>query len=52
MLTMIASDTRTRELLRNEVTHLQSQFEQAGLDLASLAIAAPTENQVNAQRAG
>jgi hypothetical protein len=52
MLTMIASDTRTRELLRSEVTQLQSQFEQAGLDLASLAIAAPTENQAHAQRTG
>jgi flagellar hook-length control protein FliK len=52
MLTMIASDTRTRELLRSEVTHLQSQFEQAGLDLASLAIAAPTEKEAHAQRAG
>ena len=47
MLTLIASDAKTRALLRDEAATLRSQFTTAGLDLAALGIAAPQENEVH-----
>ncbi|HMW54928.1 MAG: flagellar hook-length control protein FliK [Candidatus Accumulibacter phosphatis] len=40
-LAVVAPDAGTRTRLRSEVAALRSQFEQAGLDLASLGITAP-----------
>jgi len=40
-LAVVAPDAGTRARLRSEVAALRSQFEQAGLDLASLGITAP-----------
>lgn len=50
-LTVIAGDAQTRALLRREAANLHSQLEQAGLDLASLAIGAPQENEAHVQLA-
>lgn len=44
-LSVVASDVETRALLRSDVASLRGQLEQAGLDLASLGIAAPPEAQ-------
>ena len=46
-LTMTASDAATRLLLRTETATLRSQLENAGLDLTSLGIAAPQEDQTD-----
>jgi flagellar hook-length control protein FliK len=50
-LTMTAGDAQTRVLLRSEAANLHSQLEQAGLDLASLGIAAPQESPADVQPA-
>jgi hypothetical protein len=42
-LSVVASDVETRALLRSDTATLRGQLEQAGLDLASLGIAAPPE---------
>ena len=44
---MTASDAATRLLLRTETATLRSQLENAGLDLTSLGIAAPQEDQTD-----
>ena len=43
-LAVIAPDAETRARLRSDAATLRSQFEQAGLDLASLGITAPPAN--------
>jgi hypothetical protein len=50
-LSMTAGDAQTRVLLRSEAATLHSQLEQAGLDLASLGIAAPQESPADVQPA-
>ena len=44
-LSVVAGDVETRALLRSDAATLRGQLEQAGLDLASLGIAAPPEVQ-------
>jgi flagellar hook-length control protein FliK len=48
-LAMRATSAETRELLRGGTATLRSQLEQAGLDLASLGVAAPQEKQTDVQ---
>ena len=48
-LAIRATSAETRELLRGGTATLRSQLEQAGLDLASLGVAAPQEKQTDVQ---
>lgn len=46
-LAMIAANSETRALLHQDAAALRSQFAEAGLDLASLGVAAPRPNRTD-----